>query len=144
MGPVVVVEIVQRPRRRESPVGKIVEILGEHMAPGMEIEMALRTYDIPNEWPGAVDRYVKKFGDEVPDDAKEGRIDLRDLPLVTIDGEDARDFDDAVFCEPLEDGGWQHGYHLLRKIHRVAPILRFSVKGSTQLHVAADISNRHP
>ena len=107
MGQVVVVEITQRPRRRVSPVGKIIEVLGEHMAPGMEIEMALRTFDIPHVWPQAVDKYIKRFGEEVPEEAKEGRIDLRQLPLVTIDGEDARDFDDAVFCEPLDHGGWQ-------------------------------------
>lgn len=107
MGQVVVVEITQRPRRRVSPVGKIIEILGDHMAPGMEIEMALRTYDIPHVWPKAVERYVAKFGNEVPEESKTGRVDLRQLPLVTIDGEDARDFDDAVFCEPLDNGGWQ-------------------------------------
>ena len=107
MGQVVVVEITQRPRRRISPVGKIIEILGDHMAPGMEIEMALRTFDIPHVWPDAVERYVKRFTEDVPEESKEGRIDLRQLPLVTIDGEDARDFDDAVFCEPLDEGGWQ-------------------------------------
>lgn len=107
MGQIVVVEITQRPRRRVNPVGKIIEVLGDHMAPGMEIEMALRTFDIPHVWPSAVESYVKRFTEEVPEEAKEGRIDLRQLPLVTIDGEDARDFDDAVFCEPLEEGGWQ-------------------------------------
>ena len=107
MGQVVVVELTQRPRRKMSPVGKIVEVLGEHMAPGMEIEMALRTFDIPHQWPNGVTKQVEKLTDQVPDEAKEGRIDLRQLPLVTIDGEDARDFDDAVYCEPLDDGGWQ-------------------------------------
>ncbi|QJR81506.1 ribonuclease R [Alteromonas pelagimontana] len=107
MGQVVVVEITQRPRRRVSPVGKIIEVLGEHMAPGMEIEMALRTFDIPHVWPNGVTKQTENLGTEVPEDAKAGRIDLRQLPLVTIDGEDARDFDDAVFCEPLDDGGWQ-------------------------------------
>ena len=107
MGQVVVVELTQRPRRKMSPVGKIVEVLGEHMAPGMEIEMALRTFDIPHQWPKGVTKQVEKLTDQVPDEAKEGRIDLRQLPLVTIDGEDARDFDDAVYCEPLDDGGWQ-------------------------------------
>lgn len=106
-GNIVVVEIVQRPRRRVSPVGKIVEVLGEHMAPGMEIEMALRTFDIPHVWPKAVEQEMKSVGSEVEESAKQGRIDLRQLPLVTIDGEDARDFDDAVFCEPLDEGGWQ-------------------------------------
>jgi ribonuclease R len=106
-GHVVVVEITQRPRRRVNAVGRIIEVLGEHMAPGMEIEMALRTHDIPHEWPKAVLKQIEQYGDAVPDEAKQGRIDLRQLPLVTIDGEDARDFDDAVFCEPLDNGGWQ-------------------------------------
>ncbi len=106
-GHVVVVEITQRPRRRVNPVGRIVEVLGEHMAPGMEIEMALRTFEIPHQWPKGVTRQIEGLGETVDEDAKAGRIDLRQLPLVTIDGEDARDFDDAVFCEPLDDGGWQ-------------------------------------
>ncbi|GEA12780.1 ribonuclease R [Alteromonas sp. KUL49] len=107
MGQVVVIEITQRARRKMNPVGKIVEVLGEHMAPGMEIEMALRTFDIPHQWPKGVTKQIESLTESVPDEAKEGRIDLRQLPLVTIDGEDARDFDDAVFCEPLDEGGWQ-------------------------------------
>lgn len=106
-GHIVVVEITQRPRKRVNPVGKIIEVLGEHMAPGMEIEMALRTFDIPHQWPSAVTKQVAGLQEDVPVEAKQGRIDLRQLPLVTIDGEDARDFDDAVFCEPLDEGGWQ-------------------------------------
>ena len=106
-GHIVVVEVVQRPRKRVNAIGKIVEVLGEHMAPGMEIDMALRTFEIPHEWPKGVAKQVKGLTEEVPEEAKAGRIDLRQLPLVTIDGEDARDFDDAVFCEPLEKGGWQ-------------------------------------
>lgn len=106
-GHIVVVEIIQRPRKRVNAIGKIIEVLGEHMAPGMEIDMALRTFDIPHDWPKGVDRQVKGLNEQVPEEAKEGRIDLRQLPLVTIDGEDARDFDDAVFCEPLDNGGWQ-------------------------------------
>jgi ribonuclease R len=106
-GHIVVVEISQRPRKRVNAIGKIVEVLGEHMAPGMEIDMALRTFDIPHHWPKGVDKQVKDLSEQVPEEAKAGRIDLRQLPLVTIDGEDARDFDDAVFCEPLDDGGWQ-------------------------------------
>ena len=106
-GHIVVVDIVQRPRKRVNAIGKIVEVLGEHMAPGMEIDMALRTFDIPHQWPKGVDKQIKGLKEEVPEEAKAGRIDLRQLPLVTIDGEDARDFDDAVFCEPLDEGGWQ-------------------------------------
>ena len=106
-GHIVVTEVIQRPRKRVNAIGKIVEVLGEHMAPGMEIEMALRTFDIPHQWPSAVKKQVKSFTEEVPAEGKQGLIDLRQLPLVTIDGEDARDFDDAVFCEPLDEGGWQ-------------------------------------
>ncbi len=106
-GHIVVVEIVQRPRKRVNAIGKVVEVLGEHMAPGMEIDMALRTFDIPHNWPKGVTKQIQGLTEQVPDDAKADRIDLRQLPLVTIDGEDARDFDDAVFCEPLDEGGWQ-------------------------------------
>ncbi|MDO6708087.1 ribonuclease R [Photobacterium sp. 1_MG-2023] len=107
MGNVVVVEITQRATRQYNAVGKIVEVLGENMAPGMEIDIALRTYDIPHVWPHEVEKQVSTLSEEVPEEAKKGRVDLRDLPLVTIDGEDARDFDDAVYCEKKKSGGWR-------------------------------------
>jgi ribonuclease R len=106
-GNVVVVEILQRPRRRVSAIGKITEVLGDHMAPGMEIETALRNFEIPHQWPNGVLKSVENLDEQVPEESKQGRIDLRQLPLVTIDGEDARDFDDAVYCQPIEGGGWQ-------------------------------------
>ncbi len=107
MGNVVVVEIFQRPTRQHHPIGRIVEVLGENLAPGMEIEIALRTHDIPHTWPKDVESQVKKLSDQVPEKAKEDRVDLRQLPLITIDGEDARDFDDAVYCEKKRGGGWR-------------------------------------
>ncbi|WP_017444317.1 ribonuclease R [Gayadomonas joobiniege] len=106
-GHMVVVEIKSRPSRSRNASGVISEVLGEHMAPGMEIEVAMRKYEIPHEWPKAVTNYVEKLSDEVPESAKSNRVDLRDLPLVTIDGEDARDFDDAVYCEKKAAGGWR-------------------------------------
>lgn len=106
-GQMVVVEIVQRPNRRNNAVGKIVEVLGDRMAPGMEIQIALREHELPYEWSQAVLDEVNGLSDEVDDEAKIGRKDLRDLPLVTIDGEDARDFDDAVYCETKKSGGWR-------------------------------------
>ena len=105
-GQIVVAQIVQVPTRRTGPVGKVVEVLGEHMAPGMEIEVAIRAHDIPHAWPPDVLEEAGRFALEVPADAAAGRVDLRSLPLVTIDGEDARDFDDAVYCEP-EGRGWR-------------------------------------
>ena len=107
MGQVVVVIITQRPTKRMTGVGKVKEVLGETMDPGMEIEIALRTHGIPHIWPDTVIQETSSLAEEVPEDAKAGRTDLRHLPLVTIDGEDARDFDDAVHCEAKASGGWR-------------------------------------
>lgn len=106
MGQVVVVELQPRSAGFNQPLGVITEILGDNMAKGMEVEIALRNHDIPHKFPAAVEKYVQKFSEEVPEEAKKGRIDLRNLPLVTIDGEDARDFDDAVYCEK-QGKGWK-------------------------------------
>jgi len=105
-GQIVVAEITAQPTRRTGPVGRIIEVLGEHMAPGMEIEVAIRKHAIPHVWPEEVEAEAARFAQEVPAEAKQGRIDLRGVPLVTIDGEDARDFDDAVFCE-RNGKGWR-------------------------------------
>lgn len=99
MGFVVVVELTQRPTRRTKAVGKIVEVLGDNMGTTMAVDMALRTHEIPYIWPKAVEDQIESLREEVPEESKVGRVDLRSLPLVTIDGEDARDFDDAVYCE---------------------------------------------
>ena len=106
MGQVVVVELQERSASFNQPIGVITEILGDNMAKGMEVEIALRNHDIPHKFPSTVEKYVKKFTEEVPEEAKKGRVDLRNLPLVTIDGEDARDFDDAVYCEK-HGKGWK-------------------------------------
>ncbi|MFP2768808.1 ribonuclease R [Oceanisphaera sp. KMM 10153] len=107
MGQVVVIAISQRPTKRMTGVGKVVEVLGETMDPGMEIDIALRTHGIPHVWPEEVKHEIARLTEQVPEEAKLGRKDLRDLPLVTIDGEDARDFDDAVYCQPRSSGGWR-------------------------------------
>ncbi|MBY6064688.1 ribonuclease R [Pseudidiomarina sediminum] len=103
-GQIVVVKITRRPNRRTSPIGEVTEILGEHMAPGMEIEIAIREHDIPTEWQAATQTAVDALAETVPEAAYEGRVDLRELPLITIDGDDSRDFDDAVYAEPDGDG----------------------------------------
>ncbi len=104
-GQVVLVEITSQPTRKNQPIGRIVKVLGKPNAPGMEIDIAVNVHGLPTEWPPAVEKETRRLGDEVPARAARGREDLRDLPLVTIDGADARDFDDAVFCEP-NDSGW--------------------------------------
>ena len=103
----VVVEVTERPSKRANAVGKVIEVLGEHLAPGMEIDIALRAHDLPHTFSSEVQAEVALLADEVPEEAKAPRVDLRHLPLVTIDGEDARDFDDAVYCEPKPSGGWR-------------------------------------
>ncbi len=105
-GQLVVAEITSQPSHRRQPIGRIIEVLGDHIQPGSEIGVAARVHGIPVEWPEAVEREAAAFGDAVRVSAIEGRVDLRDTPLVTIDGPDARDFDDAVYCEPT-DKGWK-------------------------------------
>ena len=106
MGQVVVVELHPRTAPFFQPIGKITEVLGDNMAKGMEVEIAIRKHDIPHSFPSAVEKQLKKWAEDVPEEAKRGRVDLRGLPLVTIDGEDARDFDDAVFCQK-QGKGWK-------------------------------------
>lgn len=103
-GQMVKVEITRQPTRRHQAQGQVVEILGDHMAPGMEIDVAISSHHIPNEWPEEALAESNALGDEVEESHKEGRKDYRHLPLITIDGEDAKDFDDAVYCEPNENG----------------------------------------
>lgn len=105
-GQIVVAAIDSQPDKHSQPVGHISEVLGEHMAPGMEIEIATRKYELPYVWPDEVNKKVKTLPAEVQDNQIQGRLDLRDLPLLTIDGEDARDFDDAVFSRRTENG-WE-------------------------------------
>lgn len=103
-GQVVSVELIEQPSRYTQPVGKIIEVLGDIDDPGMEIEIAVRKYGVPHEFSEAAKKQASKLPNEVRDADLADRVDLRDIPLVTIDGEDARDFDDAVYCEPVKFG----------------------------------------
>jgi len=105
-GQIVVAEITDQPTKRTPPIGRVVEVVGDHMGPGMETDIAIRAHDLPVEWPDEVGTEIANLTEEVPEDAKAGRTDLRELPLVTIDGADARDFDDAVYCE-RKPKGWK-------------------------------------
>jgi len=98
-GQVVVVEIIEQPQRHVKPVGRIIEVLGNYADPGMEIEIALRKHDLPHEFSTEIGKLAAKFPSGVTEKDLAGRVDLRGLPLVTIDGETAKDFDDAVYCE---------------------------------------------
>lgn len=110
VGQVVVVQLTEPPALFGQPVGRVKEVLGEIDDPGMEIEIAVRKYGVPHEFSEACLAEAKALPDKVRAIDKKGRVDLTDVPLVTIDGEDARDFDDAVYCEPARVGrgkGWR-------------------------------------
>jgi ribonuclease R len=122
-GQVVVVELVEPPALFGQPVGRIKEVLGEVDDPGMEIEIAVRKYSVPHEFSEACIALARTLPDKVRPQDQTDRIDLTDVPLVTIDGEDARDFDDAVYCEPASRGrgkGAQKGWRLLVAIADVS------------------------
>lgn len=105
-GQFVVAEITEYPSRRRKAVAKVVEILGDSTTPGLEIEVAVRSHDIPHVWPSAVEKETYRFSEAVSESDLKGRADLRDIPFVTIDGEDAKDFDDAVYARRHRHGGW--------------------------------------
>ena len=106
-GQVVLLDILSYPNKQADAIGKVIQILGEHMAPGMEIKVAVLAHGIPTEWPDDVHASLKSVPDTVLESDIKKRTDLRDLPFVTIDGEDAKDFDDAVYCKPKPKGGYQ-------------------------------------
>ena len=118
-GQVVSVQLTEQPSRYTQPVGKIVEVLGDIDDPGMEIEIAVRKFGVPHEFSEAAKKLAAKLPSEVRATDLDERVDLRDVPLVTIDGEDARDFDDAVYCEPIKIGR-SEGYRLIVAIADVS------------------------
>jgi len=109
-GQIVVVQLTEPPALFGQPVGRVKEVLGEIDDPGMEIEIAVRKYGVPHEFSDNALALARALPDAVRPADKQQRVDLTDIPLVTIDGEDARDFDDAVYCEPVKVGrgkGWR-------------------------------------
>ncbi|MGV7242140.1 ribonuclease R, partial [Caballeronia sp. M23-90] len=123
VGQVVSVDLTDFPSRHSQPLGRVVEVIGDIDDPGMEIEIAVRKYGVPHEFSDRALEQASKLPDEVrPADIRH-RVDLRDVPLVTIDGEDARDFDDAVYCEPMNVGRGT-GFRLLVAIADVSHYVR--------------------
>jgi len=127
-GQVVAVELTEPPSLYSKPVGRVVEVLGEIDDPGMEIEIAVRKYDVPHRFSPETLAQSAKLPEKMRAADLKGRIDLRDVPLVTIDGEDARDFDDAVYCEPFKQGrgkkaieGWRLLVAIADVSHYVKP-----------------------
>ncbi|MDP3268510.1 MAG: ribonuclease R [Legionella sp.] len=106
-GQMVLVELIAYPNKRTQAIGKVIHILGDHMAPGMEIQVAIHAHSIPFEWPDDVLTEVAKIPQQVTEEQLKNRTDLRKFSFVTIDGEDAKDFDDAVYCYRKPKGGYQ-------------------------------------
>ena len=100
VGQVVAIELTETPSMYSQPVGRVTEVLGEIDDPGMEIEIAVRKYEVPHLFSPETLAQAAGLPDKIRPADRKHRIDLTDVPLVTIDGEDARDFDDAVYCEP--------------------------------------------
>ncbi|WP_394782129.1 ribonuclease R [Undibacterium sp.] len=118
-GQIVSVELTEQPTKYAQAVGKIVEVLGDVDDPGMEIEIAVRKFGVPHEFTAEAKKAAEKLPSQIRPADLEDRVDLRDIPFVTIDGEDARDFDDAVYCEPVKVGRTK-GYRLLVAIADVS------------------------
>jgi len=122
VGQIVIAEIVEFPTKRLQAIGKVASILGDPMAPGMEIDVAIHAHNLPVSWPEAVLAELGSF-EHGPqwDKLLKGRTDLRALPFVTIDGEDAKDFDDAVYAEPKAKNGWRLWVAIADVSHYVKP-----------------------
>jgi len=129
-GQVVVVELVEPPVLFGQPVGRIKEVLGEVDDPGMEIEIAVRKYSVPHEFSQGCVALARTLPDAVRSQDRQARIDLTDIPLVTIDGEDARDFDDAVYCEPASKGRGKSAVKGWRLLVAIADVSHYVETGS--------------
>ncbi len=129
-GQVVVVELVEPPALFGQPVGRVKEVLGEIDDPGMEIEIAVRKYSVPHEFSDACIALARTLPDKVRPQDKKNRVDLTDIPLVTIDGEDARDFDDAVYCEPATQGRGKSALKGWRLLVAIADVSNYVETGS--------------
>jgi len=129
-GQVVVVELIEPPALFGQPVGRIKEVLGDIDDPGMEIEIAVRKYSVPHEFSAACIAQARALPDHVLLQDKRQRVDLTDIPLVTIDGEDARDFDDAVYCEPVKIGRGKAAVSGWRLLVAIADVSHYVQNGS--------------
>lgn len=118
---IVVVEILEQPNRHHPPIGRVKKVLGHEILPGMEKDIAIHAHGIPYEWPKAVKQVIKEIPSEVTEADIGDRTDFRSLALVTIDGETSKDFDDAVYCEPRDAGGWRLIVAIADVSHYVAP-----------------------
>lgn len=120
-GDYVYIQILEQPTRHRQPVGEVLDVLGRNIDAPLAVELAIRSFGLPDQFPAPVLEEAEAAPDHVSEAETEGRRDLRELPLITIDGEDARDFDDAVLCEPRAGGGWRLHVAIADVSHYVRP-----------------------
>jgi ribonuclease R len=118
-GDIVIIEITQWPEARRNPEGKVIEILGKKGDKGIDILTIIKKYRLPEEFPEDVEDFAANILEEIPEEEYKRRRDLRDLRMVTIDGEDAKDLDDAVSIERMENGNFMLGVHIADVSHYV-------------------------
>ncbi len=128
-GQVVAIELTEVPSMHSQPVGRITEVLGEIDDPGMEIEIAVRKFEVPHQFSAKTLAQSASLPDRIRAVDKRGRIDITDVPLVTIDGEDARDFDDAVYCEPVKQGRGKAAFTGWRLVVAIADVSHYVKPG---------------
>lgn len=121
IGNIVVTKLITRPSKKTNATGKIIEILGNKMSARIAIEVALRKHQIPYIWPKKIKQQISNLENKISASEKQGRIDLRELPLITIDDEEAKDFDDAVYCSSRVKGGWDLWVAIADVSHYVKP-----------------------
>jgi ribonuclease R len=140
-GQVVMVELIEQPSAYAKPIGRVVEVLGNYADPGMEIEIALRKHYLPHQFSRETMELAEQFKPKVLVKDWKGRIDLRELPLITIDGETARDFDDAVYCEPIAASGDKKEPKGWRLVVAIADVSFYVKPGDTLDKEAYDRGN---
>ncbi len=129
VGQVVSIELTEPPSMYSQPMGRVIEVLGEIDDPGMEIEIAVRKYEVPHRFSPQTLAQAAALPDKLRPADRKHRIDLSDVPLVTIDGEDARDFDDAVYCEPFTRGRGKSLFKGWRLIVAIADVSHYVKPG---------------
>lgn len=137
-GQIVIAEITEWPKAGRNPEGRIVEILGRKGDKGLDILTIIKKHNLPEKFPEKVERYTDEINEEIPDAEYDRRRDLRDLKMVTIDGEDAKDLDDAVSIEKLENGNYKLGVHIADVSHYVRdknPLDKEAFKRGTSVYL---------
>ena len=137
-GDVVVVEITKWPEKRRSPEGVVKEVLGQKGDKGLDILTIIKKYGLPEEFPPKVQAFASGIDEEIPLKEYKRRIDLRDVRMVTIDGEDAKDLDDAVSIERLDNGRYRLGVHIADVSHYVReknPLDKEALKRGTSVYL---------